>query len=88
MANRPRRGETVQLRHVDVHQDQVEALSLMEGDRLCPILGRHRRVPLLLEEADHQAPVHLVILRDQDSESRPSFHEVVPGDETGRSDRA
>ena len=48
----------VELRHQDVEQQQVEALPAQQVERLAAVLGEDDRVPLLLQTAAEQEPVH------------------------------
>ena len=56
----------VELGHQDVEQQQVEPLLPQQVERLAAVLREDDRVPLLLEAAAEQEPVHAVVVRDQD----------------------
>jgi hypothetical protein len=65
-ADRGGRLEAVHLRHLDIHQDDIEALPLQGGQRLTAVGGEEGRVPRLLEEGHHQALVDGIVLDDED----------------------
>ncbi len=81
-----RRGlEPVHVRHLDVHQHQVEAAFLDRPQRLASVLHRDHDVPLLLEEPRHHAAVDEIVLRHEDGQGPPMVpqgvarHELLPG---------
>src|SRR6266446_8361258 len=63
--------ETVHLRHLDVHQDQIEFLFLRRTNRLLAIHGNGNREVALLEQALRQGAVDGVVFP-------PAKHEI-PG---------
>src|SRR5262249_58275785 len=64
-----RDGKAVQVRHLHVHQDQVEGLPFPGGQGRLPVIGKHGRVPHLLKKVDRQLLVELVVLGDEDAET-------------------
>jgi hypothetical protein len=62
----------VHLRHLDVHEHDVEAVALRRLDRLAPVGDREHLVPPLLEERDGDLLVHRVVLGQEDA--RPPAH--------------
>ena len=64
-ADRGRRLEPVHLRHLDVHQDDVEPLAIERLQRLPTVLDRNHRMAPLLEQADSHLAVHGIVLGEQ-----------------------
>ena len=72
--------EAVQLRHVDVQEQQVEGFALQQGQRL-PAVDRHRRrEPLAGQHVLEEVPVELVVLGRQDAQrhARQAFRDRWP----------
>ena len=62
-------GKPIHLRHLHVHQDQVEGILLPRGQGRVPVAGNHGHVPPLLQQAGCQFLIELVILRNEDAET-------------------
>jgi len=59
-------GEPVHLRHLHVHEDDVEAPGLRPRQRLPAVVRQHHGVPLLLEDGARQPLVDGVVLGEED----------------------
>ena len=79
LADPARRVEAVELRHLDVHQDDVVRPALERLDRLEPVVRDVGAVAELLEEAQRDLLVHRVVLREQDAKPRPGALSVCHG---------
>src|SRR6476646_220172 len=55
----------VELGHEHVEEEQVEPLLSQQVERLAAVLGEDDRVPLVLETAREQEPVHAVVVCDE-----------------------
>jgi hypothetical protein len=63
-----RRLESVHLRHLNVHQSDIECVRVDQGESVLTVVGGPYRMPPLLEQAKEEHTVYLVIFRDQNSE--------------------
>jgi len=61
--------ETVHLRHLHVHQDQVEGFVAGGGDRLATVPGVEHGVAALLEEGRGEGAVDHIVLGEQDAQA-------------------
>ena len=70
-ADRRRRLQAVHLRHLHVHEHQVERLPPQEGKRLLAVVRHHDRMAPLFQERQRQALVDRAVLRQQDTQPTP-----------------
>ena len=68
--------EAVHLRHLDVHEHDVEGAREHRGHRLPPVVHERGAMSLALEEAQHQRSVHEVVLGDEDIQ-RPQLRREI-----------
>ena len=68
LPDRPDDLEAVQLRHVDVQEQQVEGLALQQGQRLPPVDRHRRREPQAGQHVLKEVPVEVVVLGRQDAQ--------------------
>ena len=68
----------VELGHQDVEQHQVEAPASQQVERFFAVFGEDDGMPVVLEPAAEQEPVHAVVVRDQDRAGRGggTAHEI------------
>ncbi len=71
LANLARRVEAVELRHLDVHEDDVVGLPLERLDRFAPVRCDVGAVTELFQQASRHLLVHGVVLGEQDAQGRP-----------------
>ena len=60
--------KAVQLRHVDVEQQQVEDLAFQQGERLPPVDRHRRRESQADQQVVKEVPVELVVFGRQDAQ--------------------
>jgi len=60
------RFQSVENRHLDVHQNQVERLAAHGVDRIAAVLGQRRSHSVALEQLDGQPLVDAVVLGHED----------------------
>jgi hypothetical protein len=65
--DRPRRADAVQLRHLHVHQDEVEGLAAGRLDRLAAVVGETHAVAGIGQDVLDDGLIDEQILRDQDA---------------------
>src|SRR5687768_2152672 len=70
-----RRLEAVHLRHLDVHQDEIELLPLQRVERALSAGHDHHRVPRLLQQHRREQRVDGVVLRQQHVQRTMPFPE-------------
>ena len=77
--------EAVQLRHVDVQEQQVEGLALQQGQRLPPVDRHRRREPQAGQHVLEEVPVEVVVLGHQDAQryAHQAFRDQVAAPRPG-----
>ncbi len=66
LADGRRRLETVHVRHLHVHEHQVEGIVLQGRDGLGAVADHHDRMPLTAEQSQGQLLVERIVLRQKD----------------------
>ena len=83
MPQLPRRFDSVDARHVDVHDDDFRLEGLGQSNRLFPVssLPHHLDIRVGVEHAPETLPYHRVIIRQQDADDRILVESCVPAAE-------
>jgi len=75
-----RRGslKTIHLRHLDVHQNDIQGFPFRNFEGLAPVVGDQDRVTVPLKQMDGHLLVHRIVLGEQDTQvARCDSHGVV-----------
>ena len=83
MPQLPRRFDSVDARHVDVHDDDFRLEGLGQSNRLFPVssLPHHLDIRVGVEHAPETLPYHRVIIGQQDADDRILVESCVPAAE-------
>ena len=77
-----RRGsEPVHFRHLDIHKDHVESLTLQQRNRLHATAGNHCLMPDFLQHAEQHSLVHRIIFSEQDTKMAARLAQRMTGNQ-------